>query len=124
MHATNEVLVDPDALEQILSNVYSNVEKYGASGGRVDIESRYVNDRTLITVHDYGPGISGKEKEKIFQPFYRSSSRLTDGVAGAGIGLSIARELAQLHGGDLTLLDKPRGACFQIELHTPSKTDS
>jgi signal transduction histidine kinase len=123
LRATNEVLIDPDALEQILSNVYSNVEKYGASGERVDIESRQAKDKTMITVHDYGPGISGKEKEKIFQPFYRSSSRLTDGVAGAGIGLSIARELAQLHGGDLTLLDKPRGACFQIELHTPSKTD-
>ena len=119
MGATNEVLVDPDALEQILSNVFSNVEKYGASGERLDIESRQVNDRTIIKIHDFGPGIPAKEKEKVFQPFYRSSSRLTDGVAGAGIGLSIARELAQLHGGDLTLMDKSRGACFQIEIDTP-----
>jgi signal transduction histidine kinase len=120
LKASNEVLVDPDALEQILSNVFSNVEKYGSSGKRVDIESRQDNGRTIIKVRDYGPGVPAKDKEKVFQPFYRSSSRLTDGVAGAGIGLSIARELAQLHGGDLMLLDTSRGACFQIELHTSS----
>ena len=120
LRASKEVLVDTDALEQILSNVFSNVEKYGASGERVDIESRQVNDRAIIRIHDYGPGIPGREKVKVFQPFYRSSSRLTDGVSGAGIGLSIARELAQLHGGDLTLLEKSRGACFQIEIHIPA----
>ena len=89
----------------------------------MDVESRQAGERTVIKIRDYGPGIPRREQKKIFLPFYRVSSRLTDGVAGAGIGLGIAREMARLHGGDLTLQSAPRGACFQIELHTPSATE-
>lgn len=121
LNAGETVRVDPDVLEQILANVFSNVEKYGASGKRIEIQSRRENDRTVIKVRDHGPGIPRRDRQKIFQPFYRASSRLTDGVSGAGIGLSIARDLAQLHGGDLALVDVAKGACFQITLHTPFK---
>jgi len=117
--AGDAVEVDPDALEQILNNIFSNTEKYGASGARLEIRSLQKEDRTTILVKDDGPGIPQREAERIFQPFYRSSSRLTDGVAGTGIGLGIARDLARLHGGDLTLLPTDRGACFKIELVTP-----
>jgi signal transduction histidine kinase len=117
--AGDAVEVDPDTLDQILNNIFSNTEKYGASGGRLEIRSLRKEDRTVILVKDDGPGISLHEAERIFQPFYRGSSRLTDGVAGTGIGLGIARDLARLHGGDLTLLPTDRGACFKIELVTP-----
>ena len=65
------------------------------------------------------PGVSKRDADRIFQPFYRTHSRITDGVTGTGIGLSIARDLARLHGGDLTLVPTDQGACFKIELHTP-----
>jgi signal transduction histidine kinase len=117
--AGDRVEVDPDALEQILNNIFSNTEKYGTSGGRLDIQSSRKADRTFIIVRDYGPGVSKRDADRIFQPFYRTHSRITDGVTGTGIGLSIARDLARLHGGDLTLMPTDRGACFKIELHTP-----
>lgn len=119
--AGDRVEVDPDALEQILNNLFSNTEKYGTSGGRLDIQSGRNGDHTFIIVRDYGPGVSKRDTERIFQPFYRTHSRLTDGVTGTGIGLSIARDLARLHGGDLTLVPVDRGACFKIELHTPAR---
>ena len=113
------VEVDPDALEQILNNIFSNAEKYGASGNRLDIQSERKGDRTLIIVRDYGPGVLKRDANRIFQPFYRTHSGIADGVTGTGIGLSIARDLARLHGGDLTLVSTDKGACFKIELHTP-----
>jgi signal transduction histidine kinase len=117
--AGDRVEVDPDALEQILNNIFSNTEKYGTSGGRLDIQSGRKAERTFIIVQDYGPGVSRRDSDRIFQPFYRTHSGITDGVTGTGIGLSIARDLARLHGGDLTLVPTDRGACFRIELHTP-----
>lgn len=117
--AGDRVEVDPDALEQILNNLFSNTEKYGTSGGRLDIQSNHKGDRTFIFVRDYGPGVSQKDADRIFQPFYRTHSGIADGVTGTGIGLSIARDLARLHGGDLTLVPTDQGACFKIELHTP-----
>ena len=117
--AKESVEVDLDALEQILNNIFSNVEKYGASGERLEIKSHRQGDRTFITVQDCGPGIPSRDIERIFQPFYRISSKVTDGVAGTGIGLGIARGLARLHGGDLTLVPSEKGACFKIELCTP-----
>jgi signal transduction histidine kinase len=109
---------DADAVEQILVNLFNNVEKYAVQGKRLDITSRHDGERTTILVSDAGPGVPPAERDRIFQPFYRISHRL-EGPAGAGIGLSIARGLARLHGGDLRLVDSADGATFEVDLHTP-----
>jgi len=117
-HAGGLVQIDTEVLEQILNNLISNVEKYAASGAILEISSAQQGNLTTISVRDFGPGIARREQEQIFHPFYRISSKLTDGVAGTGIGLGIARQLARLHGGDLTLVDVTPGACFQVQLLT------
>ena len=115
--ADSPVRLDVDAVEQILGNLLGNVEKYAADGRSVEIVSRQQNDRTTIEVADRGPGIPVHLRETVFRPFYRISDRLEAGT-GTGIGLSIARKLAQLHGGDVTLLDSETGARFQVQLLT------
>lgn len=117
-HADQMVWLDPLALEQILNNLISNVEKYAASGGAIHITSAQQAGLSTIEVRDFGPGIAPAEQERVFQPFYRVSSRLTDGVAGTGIGLDIARRLARLHGGDVSLCEVTPGACFRVVLRT------
>ena len=119
LNARQMVELDRDALEQILGNLFGNVEKYAATGGLLRVASRQEGDRTALQVSDEGPGIPWKERERLFAPFYRISNKLTDGVTGTGIGLSIARDLARLHGGDVTLVPSSSGACFRIVLHTP-----
>ncbi len=114
------VRIDTEVVEQILNNLIGNVEKYAAAGAAMEIASSRQGALTMISVRDFGPGIARREQTRIFQPFYRISSKLTDGVAGTGIGLSIARELARLHGGDLILIAVPEGACFQVSLLTES----
>ena len=116
--APNPVQADPDAIAQILGNLLSNVEKYAASGRYVKIISKIVNSTTRITVADKGPGIPLNMNDKIFQPFNRISNKLTDGVSGTGIGLTIARQLARFHGGDITLQKTQMGAAFEITLQT------
>ena len=118
--AAATVRLDPDALEQILGNLFANVEKYAASGGLMEVASRQDAGRTTITVADRGPGLPEAQRETVFRPFTRLSSKLTDGATGTGIGLAIARELARLHGGDLTLEPSDAGARFQVVLHTPA----
>lgn len=117
-HADALVWLDLQVLEQILNNLISNVEKYAASGRAIHISSTQQAGWTTIEVRDFGPGIDASERERVFQPFYRVSSRLTDGVAGTGIGLDIARRLARLHGGDVSLCEVTPGACFRVVLRT------
>jgi signal transduction histidine kinase len=108
--------IDADALEQILGNLLNNAEKYAGGEGTVRVTCRRERDLAVLEVADEGPGIAAGEREKIFRPFYRVSNKLSDGVSGAGIGLSIARELARLHGGDVRLIDSEHGARFEVRL--------
>lgn len=104
--------IDPDFVEQILGNLISNVEKYAASGGLLDVSAEIDGDLLIIDVRDNGPGIERSKREEVFQPFARVSNNVSY-AAGTGIGLPIARELARLHGGDLILRDSPSGCWFQ-----------
>lgn len=106
--ASSRVSLDPDVLEQVLTNLVSNVEKYGKAGGWLGVTTRLDGERLVLTVEDRGPGVPEAFREKVFEPFWRMSDKLSDGVTGTGIGLDIARKLARLHGGDL-VLDLSRG---------------
>ncbi len=117
--AGEPVSFDADAVQQIVANLLSNVEKYAAAGGRVDVATEQAGDEVVITVRDRGPGVAEPDRERIFEPFYRPSNALSDGVTGTGIGLAIARDLARLHGGDLVLTPAEAGACFRLTLNCP-----
>lgn len=118
---------DGEALEQILNNLLSNCEKYASEGRFVDISS-WQEERpdclqSYIRVRDYGPGVPMNDTDKVFEPFYRGSEKLTDGVSGTGIGLGLARDLARAHRGDLAVESCPSseasGASFLLTLVTP-----
>lgn len=117
--AAELVSFDADAVEQIVGNLISNVEKYGAGGKHMELTSSRRGDSVEITVVDRGPGVPPSDRQRIFEPFYRVNNSLTEGVAGAGIGLAISRELARLHGGDLVLEDSGGGARFRVTLECP-----
>jgi len=119
-NAARKVMFDADALEQILGNLFSNVEKYAASASQLTVSRQQTENRTTIRVCDDGPGIPVNMREAVFRPFVRLSNKLTDGVTGTGIGLSIARDLACLHGGNLTLKPGMTGAAFELTLSTPA----
>jgi signal transduction histidine kinase len=95
----------PQALKRCLTNLVANAVKFG---GRADI---VVSDGAELTiaVRDHGPGIPEAELERVFEPFYRLESSRNRDSGGTGLGLSIARDVAQAHGGSLTLHNLPAG---------------
>ncbi|MBV1920682.1 MAG: HAMP domain-containing histidine kinase, partial [Pseudomonadales bacterium] len=95
LDAGGEVSLDKFAIEQILNNLLSNVEKYAFSGKRIDISTTQDEMYSEITVRDWGPGVPEAESKKIFEAFYRIHHSTTEGVAGTGIGLNIAQQLAE-----------------------------
>ncbi len=119
LSSKDEVLIDTDMLEQMVSNLISNVEKYAAAGKHLGISSKLENSTTTIKVSDRGPGIPPAQRERVFKPFYRISNKLTDSAAGTGIGLAIVRNLAELHGGGIHIESSKEGTTFVLTLDTP-----
>ena len=115
LDAEQPQILDPDVLCQIIGNLLSNAEKY-APGAPIRISAHQCQQTLHVHVHDGGPGIPRAQARKVFEPFVRLENRITEGVSGAGIGLSIARDLARIHGGDLILLPEASGAHFHLTL--------
>lgn len=113
---TPPLLLDPDALSQIVTNLISNVEKYASAGKKISIILEYSNEKLIITVSDNGPGILESQASRIFEPFRRLSQDTNEGVSGMGLGLTIARELTHKMNGTLDILPSRNGAVFQLIL--------
>ncbi len=107
--------LDADCLEMILVNLFSNVEKYAASGGIARVDSRVDDCLVVIRVADHGPGIARRHAKRVFKAFRRLDDSVSS-PSGTGIGLTIARRAARRHGGDVRLLSSQTGACFEVTI--------
>ena len=92
---------DEDRIKQILVNLLVNAVKYSSAGGQVTVEVGVVKNKAWISVSDNGPGIDEKSLPFIFERFYRVDKSRNRATGGSGIGLTIAKELAKLHGGSI-----------------------
>lgn len=110
---------DPGKLRQILVNLLANAVKFSARGDIVlRIEESDVGERVVFEVSDSGRGIAAEYHERIFEPFWRSESTSARRPEGTGLGLSVARQLARLLGGDLRLTASApgQGSTFVVSL--------
>ena len=108
--------IDPDRLAQAMENVMSNAIKFTPPGGEVVVSAEVESGEVCVRVCDSGPGIPPEEQAHVFTPFYRGSvgRRFPQGM---GLGLSIARDLVDAHGGRITLESVPgQGSAFTIHL--------
>lgn len=103
-----------EALETLVSNLISNAIKFSPDGGEVRISLIRQAENVVFDVIDEGPGISDKDHERIFEPFYRGTA--SKGVPGIGLGLAISHEFALAHGGSLEIVASDRGAHFRAIL--------
>ena len=93
------VSVDGVRLEEVIVNLIDNALKYSRDGTDVDVDLSCADGSMRIAVRDHGPGIEPHERTRIFEPFHRSSAV----APGVGLGLHIAKEIVELHGGTLTV---------------------
>jgi signal transduction histidine kinase len=106
---------DRERLRQVIQNLVDNAVKYSSAGGRVHISARTDEAHVLIDVVDEGPGIAPEDRDLIFEKFGRSSGGTTK--PGSGLGLFIARSIAEAHGGTLGVQSVlQRGSVFRLEL--------
>lgn len=109
--------LDGQRIFRVIYNLVDNAIKYSPDGGEVGISYRVQDDKLYITVTDQGEGIPPEERERIFQRFYRADKARSRATGGTGLGLAIAREIAQLHGGDITVSgDSGEGSVFTLLL--------
>jgi two-component system osmolarity sensor histidine kinase EnvZ len=109
------VPIRPHALRRCLGNLIANGARYGT---HVWLTSRSVGDGVDILVDDDGPGIPPGERDRVFQPFIRLDASRNRSTGGIGLGLTIARDVARSHGGDVRLETSPHGG-LRARVHLP-----
>jgi PAS domain S-box-containing protein len=107
---------DPVLFEQVLSNLIDNAVKYSPAAADVRVAVARLGARVRVTVSDSGPGIAPGDRERIFEKFFRVDPEQTTGTSGTGLGLYIARELAQRMHGTVGLLPSKAGATFYVDV--------
>ncbi|HEY4469838.1 MAG TPA: ATP-binding protein [Stellaceae bacterium] len=107
--------VRPNALRRCLSNLIANARHYGR---HVWVSVLQVEDGIDILIDDDGPGIPAAERERVFQPFVRLDTSRNPSTGGVGLGLTIARDVARSHGGDVRLETSPHGG-LRARVHLP-----
>src|SRR5688572_15510348 len=119
-HTTNgvhDVVADPDRTIQVLVNLLSNAVKHAPSGSRVEVTAGMEGNMAAVAVRDHGPGIPPHKVDFIFEPFTQLDGSDTRRIAGTGLGLTIARALAEKQGGGIRVSSREgEGATFTLTL--------
>lgn len=117
---------DAERVRVIIEHLLSNADKFAPEGTTIHLEAARRGDAIEVVVRDEGPGIPEALQEKVFERFFQVDSSRTREHGGAGLGLFIARQLAEAMGGRLTLADSGRaGAAFRLTLPAaPAQTSS
>lgn len=111
-------------LGRLVTNLLDNAERHAATTVRLEVRSedppdgdpRFRSGVAVLEVLDDGAGIAPDQRELVFQRFTRLDTARSRNAGGAGLGLPIARQIAESHGGSLTIIDSPRGAHFLLRL--------
>jgi len=112
-------------VRQILDNLLSNAVKYGRDEGRVEVVCAIGDGTAILEVHDDGPGIAEQDLPHLFDRFYRADAVRKTATHGYGLGLSISRQIARSHGGELAVSNAPAGgAVFRLTLPSEAPLES
>ena len=112
------VNADRDRLVQVLDNLLSNAVRYSADWTQVTVRLRETPDEIVLSVQDQGPGLTGEQRERVFERFYRTDPSRSRALGGSGIGLAISKALVELMDGRIWAeSDGPgTGATFSVAL--------
>jgi signal transduction histidine kinase len=111
---TAEAPVDGPSVRRAVANLVHNAVKHAPEGTAVEVEVERSVAQVSVVVSDAGPGVPAAQRDRIFERFWRG-----EGAPGTGLGLPIARQIAQAHGGEVELLDAVHGCRFRMRLPLP-----
>ena len=109
------VRLDANAYTLAVLNLIDNAIKYAGDGKKIALSLAKRDNRIVLSVHDWGPGIDPEEHERIFERFYRAKAIRLKPIRGSGIGLALVRHIARAHHGDVEVTSAPgKGSTFSI----------
>lgn len=111
----DQIVADPDRLEQVVSNLVANALHHTPPGGRITMAAVAEPGASVITVIDTGEGLAPAHAAHVFERFYKADSARTGG-AGSGLGLSIVKAIVERHGGTVAVVSRPGRTVFTVRL--------
>jgi len=119
-----ETLADPNAVTTALLNLLDNSVKYSGGSKEIVVKVARSDGFVDLSVADRGLGIPADEQQKIFEKFYRGKNAAAAGIRGSGIGLSITKRVAELHGGEVRVQSEPgQGSTFTLRIPLRQATE-
>ena len=118
--AADQVLGDPDRLEQVIENLFANAVRHAPDGSTVELRAESGDGAVRLSVTDQGSGIGADHLPHVFDRFYKVDAGRAAGDGRSGLGLSIVKAIVEQHGGQITVSSAPGRTEFVIELPQPS----
>ena len=112
----DQVMADPDRIEQAVENLFANALRHTPSGGVVELSARADGDAIVLSVVDSGAGIASEHVPYVFDRFYKADAARAKSSEGSGLGLSITKAIVQRHGGTIAVSSVPGHTAFTIVL--------
>lgn len=120
LNGPNLLKADPERISQVVRNLLDNAMTHTPKGGEIKIETRTSSGEVITTVSDEGAGIPEEDLPYIFDRFYRVDKSRSRGTGGTGLGLTIAKEIIESHGGRITAKSSEgKGSTFEFTLPLP-----
>lgn len=121
--STGTIVADQPRLRMVAENLISNASKYTPEGGKIDITMERLQNEVRLSVTDTGVGIPQREQAKLFKKFSRLPNELSTKVGGTGLGLYLAKQIIDLHGGRISFQSQVgKGSIFVISLPQPTRS--
>jgi signal transduction histidine kinase len=117
--AADQIVADPDRLDQAISNLVANALRHTPAGGTIDLDATTGDEGYRIAVIDSGRGIAPEHLAHVFERFYKVDASRTSGLTGSGLGLSIVKAIVERHGGTIAVTSQPGRTVFVMTLPQP-----
>jgi signal transduction histidine kinase len=114
--SADQIVGDPDRLEQVIDNLVANALRHTPAGGTIELKAISEAGAAWMSVSDSGSGIAPEHLPHVFDRFYKVDASRAAGSAGSGLGLSIAKAIVEQHGGSIDVVSRPGCTRFTIRL--------